>query len=457
MDVTVLKAHRAARQAQVALRDLSVAEQREKILKEQLIVLREAPQTEGEPDIQARLDELDGSLLELRDEITLRRLRLDEAYREVGRIGQSASEVLQKLETDNEVATSAASTKSEQVDRVLEITASWIQRLSDAKEFFPAMLAEAQVVAGTCLGFIGIPGTREISYDLAIIEEASRALPTEVLVPASRAKRVIFVGDGKQLPPFLESELLKEDWLEANGLVEQEVKETLFDRLTAHLPRPAVAELKIQYRMHPAIGDLVQSIFYPNSLQSAPNAGSKAVSLIQLGYERNVMLVSTSRETDRSEQPANPGYTNRCEVRVVRSLLQDILKRSRKGRKEKLKVVLLTPYSAQREALEQAVASLKNDYKHAEILIHSVHMFQGHEADIAIFSSVRANGDGDLGFTNDRRLLNVALSRGQGGLVVVGDAHFLGRTPQSAAYRDFVTYVIGNPKTCQLLEAHHVG
>jgi hypothetical protein len=43
-----------------------------------------------------------------------------------------------------------------------------------------------------------------------------------------------------ELPPFIESELLGDEWLQVNGLIRAELAETLFARLEAHLPPPAI-------------------------------------------------------------------------------------------------------------------------------------------------------------------------------------------------------------------------
>lgn len=455
VDVSVLRAHRVARRAYTARREFMACKEQLSSVTNELVALREKMIGADAVDAVVEIDELEDALLGLRNESKAQQLRVDEAESEVFKIGQSAADILQSLEQGDD--STGAATATDQVDGVLANVTEWLQRLAVAHEFFPAILAESQVVAGTCLGFIGVPGTSDITYDLAIVEEASRALPSEVLVPASRAKRIVLVGDGRQLPPFLESDLLGNEWLEANSLTRVEVAETLFDRLEARLPESAVARLRLQYRMHRSIGDLVAHVFYPGTLESAPDAGTKAASLIQLGMDSNVLLVSTSREPDRREKPRAPGFANTCEVRVVRSVLVDILKRARKKRRDGFSIVLLAPYVAHRGALEQAIAGLRSEYRNIDISVHTVHTFQGRQADIAIYSCVRSNGVADLGFTRDPRLLNVALSRGRGGLIVVGDVHFLGGSSSSSAYRDLIAYVRGNPDTCRIQEACNVG
>jgi serine/threonine protein kinase len=452
VQVDRVRASRATRRAFSAQNQLNLLKDQVRAASDGAATLREIPIGSRTKADSRTIDHLEGKVLELRGEIQIADLRLREAEGEVFALGQAAVAELEGLKN----ADLDLSTMEGTVDGVMTIVAEWHRRVANPQDLFPAILADAQVVGGTCLGFIGVPGTSTIEYDTAIVEEASRALAPELMVPASRAKKVVLVGDGKQLPPFLESDLLGQGWLTANGLSRAEVEETLFDRLNARLPKECRSELKIQYRMHPDIGSLVGAVFYPGTLESADIAGSSAVSLRSLDFPKNVMFVTTSRESDRGEKPASPGFTNECEVRVVKRVVGAILKSARKRHKEKLSLVVLTPYVASRDALERSIAELRSLFKNSIISVHTIHTFQGRQADIAVFSAVRSNSQCDLGFTKDARLVNVALSRGRGGLVIVGDGDFLSKPASSQAYRDVIGYIRSNPASCAFIEARHV-
>ena len=51
-------------------------------------------------------------------------------------------------------------------------------------------------------------GMAEVVYDLCIVDEASKATATEILVPMARSRKWILVGDPAQLPPFFENEAI---------------------------------------------------------------------------------------------------------------------------------------------------------------------------------------------------------------------------------------------------------
>lgn len=83
-------------------------------------------------------------------------------------------------------------------------------------------------------------------------------------------------------------------------------------------------------------------------------------------------------------------------------------------------VAVLTPYSRQVKLLSE---NLKRD---ETTLVSTIDGFQGREADVVVFTTVRSNVDGDLGFLDDARRLNVAWTRPRLGLVLVGDKRTLG-------------------------------
>lgn len=78
-------------------------------------------------------------------------------------------------------------------------------------------------------------------------------------------------------------------------------------------------------------------------------------------------------------------------------------------------IAVLTPYSRQSEILKKLLSGIPN------VEVSSIDGFQGREADIVIFVTVRCNESREIGFLKDLRRMNVALTRAKLGLIIVGN------------------------------------
>src|SRR5204863_5333362 len=83
---------------------------------------------------------------------------------------------------------------------------------------------------------------------------------------------------------------------------------------------------------------------------------------------------------------------------------------------------VIAPYSAQ-------VKLLRDLLPIPGLEIDSVDGFQGREKEAVVFSMVRSNPEGDVGFLADVRRTNVALTRARRKLIVIGDSATLSNHP----------------------------
>jgi regulator of nonsense transcripts 1 len=102
-------------------------------------------------------------------------------------------------------------------------------------------------------------------------------------------------------------------------------------------------------------------------------------------------------------------YLNRTEANMVEKTATRLLKAGIKPEQ----IGIITPYEGQRAFIVQHMqySGSLNEKLYQDIEVASVDAFQGREKDFIILSCVRANEHQGIGFLNDPRRLNVALTR----------------------------------------------
>ncbi|WMY08079.1 AAA domain-containing protein [Paraburkholderia phenoliruptrix] len=408
-----------------------------------------------EPDIRADLEELQSELIREQDSLvkdikeSLGRLRRLETDKEtVDHFADCSSDELRSWASSYV----ADSNQVTQLRKMLIAHSEWEVRFGRSAQFRAALIAQSQVVAGTCLGVMAVPGRNEITYDLCIVDEASIATPTEALVPMARARRTILVGDDRQLSPFQDPELRASGLLQRFSLSPADQKATLFNHLRDGLPAELRKVLSTQHRMVPPIGKLISACFYDSELQSAERA---SLGLLDRTLPRAVTWFSTSRCKGKASRPVGTSQWNALEVKHVSELLARINFELQHGqaRDRQLSVAVLTGYSEQRTHLNAAIHNKRHEWpSFSDIYVNVVDAFQGREADIVIFSVTRSDANG-LGFLREMERINVALSRGKEYLVIVGDHQFCEAAEEhSNPLKQVIDYIRGNPQDCALEE-----
>jgi AAA domain len=159
------------------------------------------------PETSEEIDELREQVRELRENKKTVGARLRKAAADLAATGELSAQ-LAKRAPSILLSGNRDSLQGSSADRkfheLLRLAEEWQLRFGRSREFNAAMIADSSLVAGTCLGFSRVPGMLAAEFDVCIVDEASKATPTELLVPLSRARRWILVGDPKQLPPFVE-------------------------------------------------------------------------------------------------------------------------------------------------------------------------------------------------------------------------------------------------------------
>lgn len=299
------------------------------------------------------------------------------------------------------------------------IAKEWIERIGRGEDFFNEAVNSATIIGATCLGVANIASTASLVFDWVIIDEAGRATPPEILVPMVLGKRIVLVGDHKQLPPIIDRDL-NDSNLEELNIKKYELEESLFEYIAENIDEECKQMLSKQYRMSPGIGNLIGDVFYDKGLESGIKFCDRNHGL-KLWKNKSVVWLSTSRCKNKLEKKLGTTYINKCEIDVIFKTLKDIDEECIKQNIIK-EIGIIAGYQAQKSSIKKEYESqYKSIFKKITVEINTVDAFQGRETDIILYSIVRSNKDGNIGFLRDMRRLNVALSRARELLILVGD------------------------------------
>lgn len=303
----------------------------------------------------------------------------------------------------------------------------------------------------------------DMFFDVVIMDEASKATPLEMAVPLVLGKKIIIIGDHKQLPPMLDENTVDSS-LEKIGQKELAEKlrkaESQFKRLfesAAKVRKTIVSTLDTQYRMHEDIMNTIKQ-FYEEELAATgglkcgilgsmndpdlSNKGSRwhGLSLEPILKPENhaIWIDVTTPETR-----LNPGYKNEGELKAIDLVLkaleqsegyEDFMKAQIKN--EDKEIGIITFYSAQSR-------EIKRKYKGCNYRMDVVDRFQGMERNIIIVSTVRSNAKNNIGFAKEIERINVAFSRARRLLIVVGNKRqFESNTNYAASIQNMKTFSV---------------
>lgn len=317
----------------------------------------------------------------------------------------------------------------------------------------------------------------ETEFDVVIMDEASKATPPELILPLTLGKKVIIIGDHKQLPPMIDenefSEALEavgakklvEDWTKADYKISQ------FEKLFVNAPEECVASLDTQFRMHKQIMNCI-SQFYKDQKQlqnglicgiegdmDNPNWNLKGSRWhgLQLSPFIDPSVHAIWINVKGTESRVGTSYENIDEIEALKIVLNSLIKSegfneyyNHFTKEEEKEIGVITYYMPQMQKIKSALypTLTKNEwrkfeqYKYENVYkipfrINTVDRFQGMERNIIIISTVRSDMPKDpgykfnkqypfaLGFAREIPRVNVGFSRAKRLLIVIGnESHF---------------------------------
>jgi DNA polymerase III delta prime subunit len=277
----------------------------------------------------------------------------------------------------------------------------------------------------------------EIEFETVVVDEAARANPLDLFVPMAMAKRrIVLVGDDRQLPHMLEPNI-EGQLQDEHELTEQQLeafRSSLFERLRIKLQdleqqdtNPRVVMLDTQFRMHPVLGDFVSKHFYESAGLGKVHSGRSAEDFMFSDPFLNEMKELGNHYRGRVCQwinvPPAEGKTSKRGTSRIREAeaerVADEVRRVMDAGGDSLSVGVITFYAAQRDLIMEKLAQTRvngtplmvkqeggfephHDFKwtrkqnadgsysqEERLRVGSVDAFQGKEFDVVLLSCVR--------------------------------------------------------------------
>ena len=310
---------------------------------------------------------------------------------------------------------------SDALGKVEAILDHWHERLPKTDDVLFDYARSVQIFGATCLTTPKLTAIAEgIDFDYVIVDEAAKALGTEVLTVLVEGKKFILVGDQFQLPPYID-QAVKRD-LRREGFSEKDIETSLFQKMFAGTTARNKTMLDTQYRMHSSIGtDFVGRLFYGDlseddrgGLATGANDKDKTLDIPLLASNAgNVFWIDVAGK----QQELQKTFYNAAEVLMIDSILRVMNTQLRAATLPKQTVAVIAPYSLQVSKLIEELRPASPLWTHLDIKVATVDSFQGKEADIGIFSLVRTSGP--MRFLADRQRLNVSWSRSKKALIIL--------------------------------------
>ena len=285
---------------------------------------------------------------------------------------------------------------------------------------------QARVIACTLVGSAN--RTLENHHFTSLfIDEAAQALEAACWIAIRKADRVLLAGDHWQLPPTI-----KCPEAERGGL-----GDTLMQKIATKNPA-VVSLLTTQYRMREEIMGFSSNWFYQGQLKAAPEVSHRGILRIDSPLE---WIDTSLLDIPEEEQTENGSRINQAEAQIAIRQLHDYIEKIGKDRilDERIDFGVISPYKAQVQYLRQLIRRDAFFRPLRELItIHTVDGFQGQERDVILISLVRANERGRIGFLNDLRRMNVAITRARMKLLILGDSATIARHQFYAALYDYI-------------------
>lgn len=314
--------------------------------------------------------------------------------------------------------------RAEQLQNAISV---WKQEIEGQQNYAlnEIVLESVDLVGATCIGINSQKRFANLDFDVTIIDEAGQIQVHNALVPMSVSNKLIMLGDHKQIPPSVDQEMV--DLCEENGVKPDLLSMSLFEKMYYDIPEENKIMLDTQYRMPAEIADTISEWFYDGKYYSPPFK-KNLKSLIPALSEKPYVIIDTSREKNRFERKIEgAGCDNALEADIIVDIIADLAANPENDLKE---IGVISAYKSQVKLIKNKLNKILPKELVNE-MVATLDSYQGQERDIILYSFTKSSTDSPMkrriGFLNELRRLNVAMTRCKKMLVLIGDMDFLGR------------------------------
>lgn len=325
--------------------------------------------------------------------------------------------------------------KSSSADTAI-LRAEMLAVQEEVKNAVEAHVRNCLVVATTAtLAYLPSSPISSIKWNTVLIDEVTMVTPAMCTYLSSLSvKRLLMAGDPRQLGPVYEQsprasledyEWMGRDIFDKGGLSSGEGEER---RIVTDDVR--LARITSQRRCAPEIWSRVERL-YPEVVNLTVAEELQRLIGLPPRSGRSIALLDTSNSNELAKcEKFHGSWQNQYTAELAMEIACTIAAEA----KRKISIAIISPYRAQIRLLRKWIREEQRaeitPYNKIEFESGTVHQFQGSDADVVIFDMVDGAGRSGLGklLKGDTgvRLVNVAITRAKGKLIVLADKKWCG-------------------------------
>lgn len=351
---------------------------------------------------------------------------VDQAQTEANRYHKEIQALLSRHRVSEEAVSGRIAEISKQVD---EIMAAIRAIEAELEALLTKILREAKVIATSLTKATISKQMDDQKFDVVVVDEVSMApMPSLYFAVGRAGQKAIVVGDFRQLPPIVSSETeMAQKWL-GRDIFNQAGVERAVDEQKAEA---RLTMLRRQYRMHPEISRVTNSIIYGGRLVDSLSRDTLAGITRFLGKSpyatTPLVLYDVSSTNPWSSRLDRGGRYN-----LYSAVLSAELARRAAGAGIE-SVGVISPYAVHARLIKMMLDD-SDDARLRHLKVSTVHRFQGLEQEVIIFDIAEGpmprygpSGlvDGVELASRAAKLINVSITRPKAQLAIVANVDYL--------------------------------